>query len=296
MKTLIESIRYPYGKFPREQLQQIIDHKDEAIPYLLQIMEELKEDEETFLGEPYRYDHLFAMYLLAQFRVKELYPLLVEILLKTGNLADEILGDIIAEGLGQILASVYNGDPEPLMRLIESPQANEYARGQALKAIVTLVFDRQLTREFAMDYMKQLLNGRLSDTPYYLNAEIVSCSSDLYPLEVYEDIKRLYESGELEEGYIDFGSVESALKKTQEEVMQGAQRTRDYSFIDDTIAEMEGWASFQPKRDMGSQLDLLDALSGLTLPKQSPVKVSKVGRNDPCPCGSGKKYKKCCGK
>jgi uncharacterized protein YecA (UPF0149 family) len=23
--------------------------------------------------------------------------------------------------------------------------------------------------------------------------------------------------------------------------------------------------------------------------------VSKAGRNDPCPCGSGKKYKKCCG-
>jgi preprotein translocase subunit SecA len=22
---------------------------------------------------------------------------------------------------------------------------------------------------------------------------------------------------------------------------------------------------------------------------------SKIGRNDPCPCGSGKKYKKCCG-
>jgi preprotein translocase subunit SecA len=24
--------------------------------------------------------------------------------------------------------------------------------------------------------------------------------------------------------------------------------------------------------------------------------MPKVGRNDPCPCGSGKKYKKCCGK
>ena len=24
--------------------------------------------------------------------------------------------------------------------------------------------------------------------------------------------------------------------------------------------------------------------------------ADKVGRNDPCPCGSGKKYKKCCGK
>lgn len=26
------------------------------------------------------------------------------------------------------------------------------------------------------------------------------------------------------------------------------------------------------------------------------VKGAKIGRNDPCPCGSGKKYKKCCGK
>jgi preprotein translocase subunit SecA len=32
-------------------------------------------------------------------------------------------------------------------------------------------------------------------------------------------------------------------------------------------------------------------------PKQKPVTADpKVGRNDPCPCGSGKKYKKCCGK
>ena len=31
-------------------------------------------------------------------------------------------------------------------------------------------------------------------------------------------------------------------------------------------------------------------------PRQRPVRVHKVGRNDPCPCGSGKKYKKCCGR
>ena len=35
-------------------------------------------------------------------------------------------------------------------------------------------------------------------------------------------------------------------------------------------------------------------------PSEEPKTVvntkDKVGRNDPCPCGSGKKYKKCCGK
>ncbi len=30
--------------------------------------------------------------------------------------------------------------------------------------------------------------------------------------------------------------------------------------------------------------------------KAQPIRTQKIGRNDPCPCGSGKKYKKCCGK
>jgi len=30
--------------------------------------------------------------------------------------------------------------------------------------------------------------------------------------------------------------------------------------------------------------------------KPKPLTVTKIGRNDPCPCGSGLKYKKCCGK
>jgi uncharacterized protein len=35
------------------------------------------------------------------------------------------------------------------------------------------------------------------------------------------------------------------------------------------------------------------AIAGTSYPE--PVRVTKVGRNDPCPCGSGAKYKKCCG-
>ena len=35
----------------------------------------------------------------------------------------------------------------------------------------------------------------------------------------------------------------------------------------------------------------------LSRPKAEPMRVTpKVGRNEPCPCGSGKKYKKCCGR
>ena len=40
------------------------------------------------------------------------------------------------------------------------------------------------------------------------------------------------------------------------------------------------------------------AVAGATDAPKKPVvkaKSEKIGRNDPCPCGSGKKYKKCCG-
>jgi len=37
-------------------------------------------------------------------------------------------------------------------------------------------------------------------------------------------------------------------------------------------------------------------LDGSIVPKTVVRTGPKVGRNDPCPCGSGKKYKHCCGK
>jgi preprotein translocase subunit SecA len=52
--------------------------------------------------------------------------------------------------------------------------------------------------------------------------------------------------------------------------------------------------NIQRKKDR-EMAELQFAGGGTTTAKQPVVKGQKVGRNDPCPCGSGKKYKKCCG-
>ena len=39
-----------------------------------------------------------------------------------------------------------------------------------------------------------------------------------------------------------------------------------------------------------------DVFDVISTPKEEPKTTQKVGRNDPCPCGSGKKYKNCCGR
>ena len=51
----------------------------------------------------------------------------------------------------------------------------------------------------------------------------------------------------------------------------------------------------QPIREEESEQKLTATHGDGTLEKKPVVKGKKVGRNDPCPCGSGKKYKKCCG-
>ena len=41
---------------------------------------------------------------------------------------------------------------------------------------------------------------------------------------------------------------------------------------------------------------MTESVGGDGTVKKQPRKVTKIGRNDPCPCGSGKKYKQCCGR
>ncbi len=50
-------------------------------------------------------------------------------------------------------------------------------------------------------------------------------------------------------------------------------------------------------REKAYKKQLPDDDEGSLPPPVEPIRVEqKPERNDPCPCGSGKKYKKCCGK
>jgi hypothetical protein len=57
------------------------------------------------------------------------------------------------------------------------------------------------------------------------------------------------------------------------------------------------WAATDEADDLDEEVDFLDR-NGRSSSLQSPLpprrEAIKVGRNDPCPCGSGKKYKFCC--
>jgi preprotein translocase subunit SecA len=61
------------------------------------------------------------------------------------------------------------------------------------------------------------------------------------------------------------------------------------------IAAADDLEELAPSREQDMQLSHGDS-GGDSRPKTVRRQTEKIGRNDPCPCGSGKKYKKCCGK
>jgi preprotein translocase subunit SecA len=65
--------------------------------------------------------------------------------------------------------------------------------------------------------------------------------------------------------------------------------------IDNTVAQ------FLLKAEVKQNVERKQTLKGTANDgkekvKSSPKRINKIGRNDACPCGSGKKYKQCCGK
>lgn len=68
-------------------------------------------------------------------------------------------------------------------------------------------------------------------------------------------------------------------------------------FLDSLPGDTQAWLDLESVSEDHKDefIDELNFIQMAMKPKVKPRKLLKVGRNDPCPCNSGKKYKKCCG-
>lgn len=298
IEEIIEQFEWFEGKFEREAVEAAIARKDEVIPELLLVLEEIADPElAAGLDADGEYmAHLYAMYLLAQFRETRAYPLMVRIAMLPSELLESLFGDCITESLGQVLASVCGGDIAGIQSLIENEAADEWVRGAALSGLATLVAAGVKTREEILSYFAELFHGRLTDKNDIIWSDLVIYSADLYAPELLGEIEKVYEDGLVDPSIIGLDDVRDDLAKGKEWAMERLATDRHRQLITDTVKEMSWWDSFKEKKS--------EAVSPSYKPHNSlrndfysgfKRTEPKIGRNDPCPCASGKKYKKCCG-
>jgi len=289
LQEILDSLDRDTGRYPRAAVTVAIARRDEIVPALLATLEDVARDPVPYTSEM-RWIHVFAMYLLAQFREVRAYPLLVRIFSVPGEFAFDLVGDTVTEDLGQILASVSGGDISGMAALVENEAANEYVRAAGLTGLLTLCACGTLSRNEVMSYFKSLFQ-KLRRTPDGVWSWLADSCADLCPAEVMEELRKAYEENLPNPGVIGWDDVEEALALGQEAAMIKLSRSRH--LVSDVHKELSWWYCFNK--------DQPAAISDRPLPSPKfdvidPIYRTepKVGRNDPCPCGSGKKYKKCC--
>jgi hypothetical protein len=303
MMTIPEILKElePYtGKFPMDAMRAAVEQREAITPELLRVLESVAEDPVKHAEREDYMLHDFALYLLAQFREKRAYAPIVKMFSAPGETPFDLFGDTVSEGLSRILASVYDGNPAPLRGLVESEQVNEFVRSAALNTFLVLEHTGQMPRAEVVEYFRSLFHGKLQRTHSYAWDGFVCAVADLPAPELLEEVRQAYAEGLVDETVADLEGIERDMASPK------PWRRDRKRVITDAIAEMEWWASFHPDDSWPKKMPKLETPM---LPPEPPapspssyvapkpyVSEPKIGRNGPCPCGSGKKYKKCCGK
>ena len=226
----------------------------------------------------------YALYLLARWREPRAYPYVVRWLSLPGEAPFEIAGDIVTQDGGRILAAVCDGDLEPIKALVVDRSANEYGRAMGVTALALLAAWLEVPREPIVALFLWLAREGLEREPSQVWNNLAADSADIEGLPLFPELRRAYDDGLIDPQFMDpaeLDEVEAAPRGND------LEDTRErYPPIDDVAEATAWWGDFRhaPER-YGPEPDAPE-------PYRAPP---KVGRNEPCPCGSGKKFKKCCG-
>jgi hypothetical protein len=165
----------------------------------------------------------------------------------------------------------------------------------AMDGLLTLVACGKRSRGEVMAYFTSLFQ-KFDRRTSHAWSSLACCCADLCPEEVFGEIRQAFEDGLVETSVIRWPEIEEALVLGKERAMEELKGR--YSMITDTAEELGGWGCFSQDASHVGRRELGFSAPPLVLKTLEPIRRTqpKVGRNDPCPCGSGKKFKKCCGR
>lgn len=263
-----------------------------------------------------------AISLLAELEAEEAIPVLLDVLRADDEYLEFWWGDAISEEVPQLMVKLLKGNPEPLHQYLKEPNNYLYLRTVAGYTLVWMARKDAGLRNKILEIFKDLFHYFIEnqEDESITNPEFVGfliCDAmDLDASGLEPDIKALYENHLVAEWVAgDWESVKKDLKKrprivaydtlslseryknwieyynnvseTQNQPNHSEQHWRtsswDFTIMQEKLAEMDRDGFYDDDDDYYDD------------DKPEPAVSTKIGRNEPCPCGSGKKYKRCCG-
>lgn len=236
---ILEELAYDLGELPREAIESAIGKRAQITPHLLEILDDSINRIDEILEDDSYQGHLYAMYLLAQFREERAFPYLVKLFSFPGEIPHAIAGDVLTEDLARIFASVCGNDYGTLLTLIENSSLNEYVRAACQTALVILVGCGNLTRTWVIEYFRSLFEHKLQRYPSFVWDNLVASCCTLYPKELFPYIRQAFHEELIDTTFISLEDVSAVLAEDMQTQLFTLFQTAE--LIEDTVSEMEKW-------------------------------------------------------
>ena len=181
--------------------------------------------------------------------------------------------------------------------------------GLDVSEILETVNENLLKKDLSIDELEELDSESLIETIYEHVVEEYEEKIKDFPDELKNEFEKAISLRVIDTHWMDHINAMSLLREgiylrqyAQENPLQ-AYTAEGYEMFDNLIATIDMDISrYLLNAEIRQNTEREQVIKGTPnedkskVKKQTPKRVQKVGRNDPCPCGSGKKYKQCCGK
>ena len=222
----------------------------------------------------------WGIHVLGAARDRRLFAPLMRLLRRTDEESLALIGDTLGGTLPRIVASVFDDESEPLAAALMDREADEYVRWSLFGAYAFLAQMGRIDREAARDLLVRFDTER----PARAGDAAWTGWEETIALLGFADLAERVAAAREDARVLDDASDPEWFALTLEEARSSPGdmarfADKDLGYVEDVVAELER-ALADDDEDEPEE------------PLRNPLR--EVGRNDPCPCGSGKKFKKCC--
>ncbi|UEM19356.1 DUF1186 domain-containing protein [Skermanella mucosa] len=310
---------------PVEAVGEAASRRDEMVPILTGVVARANDTPTPALaGEE---GLLFlAVHLLGSWRATSAYRTVAGLLAQDSEKVDTLLGDAITVTAHRVMFNLFDGDPAPLMDLVENPAADCHVRRRMLDTLGMLTVAGRIERSALSDYLRRLQGNLAGDGDGVVSSGWAELIAQMGFTELRDAVEQSFCAGIIDPQFLSREDFERILADAQAgELLVGIND--EYTPFGDTVTELRDWTIRDDWEGEAAEEEIDQevariartlrqgepALAGwdapgypaMAFPGMPSIGVGGqqtvlnpyryVGRNDPCPCGSGRKFKRCCG-
>lgn len=260
---------------------EIVKRKD-ALFYLRKLIQD--RDYWRSNSSEYGWAHLHTLHLLALIKTREAFELFLDILRYRG----EDLDDWLTEEVPGLLAAFGEDIIESLMEFTDDETLDSLVRGMAVYGIAVLGRKYPDHENDVKKHIIKLLNNT-DDSKFATH--IVRPLAMFHDPSVLPEISKAYDEDKIDLFIGNKEDMENIINGKDDDEFRKHTKDPLEQFSKTNIRYLHSIHYAEPEEH---KIDIMKKMLEEPYIEEIEPPEKKVGRNSPCPCGSGKKYKRCC--